>query len=378
MPGVAARHINRVGVPFLRHKPVLIPHPDRSRIVEEIILIRFDGLSCFIEYRNDRALPCSQIPSLQDQNPIEWLPCAITHSGWVFLLNTQHRDDVPVARNTHPTRQQAINRRCHRKESGNITIGFIDLNHSSNILRHVTARLGCIGLERRRPDALRILSIGDPNNVLPTLPNLTPSIGDFRRLNAPMRVDRVDPDPLAQSYDSNSPVREQEALILRDRRLFNIDLLRSLIGRHVFLIRRPKGETAFSPQESGKAVPLSLDTGRLPPPLRVQQHDPVVFRRVRKSRRELSLAQPHSDHRIPHTQLISPFLRHRPLRHATRQEHSSRQRGRDNSASTCAPRTQQETASSRLRLRRLRVGGVSVHHRFNLVYAAKGAATPTP
>ena len=71
MPGVAARHVNREGIPFLRHEPVLIPHPDRSNTVEIIILIHFDGLSCFIEHRNDRALPCGQIPSLQDQNPFE-------------------------------------------------------------------------------------------------------------------------------------------------------------------------------------------------------------------------------------------------------------------------------------------------------------------
>ena len=180
--------------------------------------------------------------------------------------------------------------------------------------------------------------------MLPALPNRPTSIGDFRRHNAPIRVDHVDPDPVAQIYDSNSPVREREALILRTPRVFNIDLLRSLIGRHVFLIRRPKGETTISPQESDIAVAFRLDTGRLPPPLRVQQHDPVVFRRGRKPRRELSLAQPHSNHRIPQTQLIGPRLRHIPLRHAARQQHDERQCGRDGAGPARALATEQPPA----------------------------------
>ena len=181
--------------------------------------------------------------------------------------------------------------------------------------------------------------------MLPALPNRPTSIGDFRRHNAPIRVDHVDPDPVAQIYDSNSPVREREALILRTPRVFNIDLLRSLIGRHVFLIRRAKGETAFSPHHI--AATFVFNTARLPPTLRVQQHDPVVVRRVRKPRRELSLAQPHSNHRIPQTQLISPFLRHSPLRHATRQEHSSRQSRRNNATPAHALATEGSIAVPR-------------------------------
>ena len=95
--GLTTPEVDREGMTPTTDEPVLVSNLNRLIAEDRQIFAQRNLVAILIEDRDHRALPCRQVPALENHGASRCHHAKVTCSDRIILQHARHRNDIPLA-----------------------------------------------------------------------------------------------------------------------------------------------------------------------------------------------------------------------------------------------------------------------------------------